>query len=125
MIAGTPIPLDKSPRILGVRFDTHFSISSHDMDVVRSARDKLRTLRALAGSGWGCQKEVLLRAYKTYVEPVVNYAAAVWVPNVSASSIGLIQRIQNRALRIATGCHTISSTSHLHQEAQFALAEII
>ena len=82
-IAGIAIPL---------RFDTHFSFSSHAMDVVRSSRDKLRTLRALAGSGWGCQKETLLRAYKTYVEPIVNYAAAIWVPNVSVSSLSSVSR---------------------------------
>ena len=62
----------------------------------------------------------MLRTYKTYVEPVINYAAAVWAPNISPSSMALIQRIQNRALRIATGCHMASSVSHLHREAEFA-----
>ena len=74
-------------------------------------------------TGWACDKEILLRTYKTYVEPSINYAAAVWVPNASASSIAAIQRIQNRALRIALGCHTITPISHLHQEAQYALVE--
>ena len=77
-------------------------------------------MRNLAGSGWGCQKETMLKVYKTYIEPVISYAAAIWVPNTSPSNINLIQRIQNRALRIATGCHVASSVSHLHQEAQFA-----
>ena len=121
LVAGQPIPLDKTLRILGVHFDTHFSFGTHAMNVVRSCREKLWTLRALPGSGWGCQNEVMLQAYKTYVEPVMNYAAAVWVPNTSESSINTIQRIQNRALRIATGCHSISSVSHLHHKAQFAL----
>ena len=66
------------------------------------------------------QKETLLRVYKTYVEPVINYAAAIWAPNASPSSIASIQRAQNRALRIATGCHMAASISHLHQECQFA-----
>ena len=119
-ISGQAIPLDKNPRILGVHLDTHFSFGQHALKVVKSCRDKLRIMRTLAGSGWGCQKEILLRTYKTYVEPVISYAAAVWVPNTSPSSIALIQRIQNRALRIATGCHAASKVSHLHQEAQFA-----
>ena len=119
-ISGQAIPLDKSPRILGVNFDTHFSFGTHALKIVKSCREKLRILRCLAGSGWGCQKETLLKTYKTYVEPVINYAAAVWAPNTSPSSIALIQRVQNRALRIATGCHMASTVSHLHQEAQFA-----
>ena len=63
----------------------------------------------------------MLSAYKTYVEPVIGYAAAVWAPNASDLCKNQLQRIQNRALRMATGCHTASSLSHLHQEAKFAL----
>ena len=106
---------------MGVHFDTHFNFSSHSNKVFQSCRGKLRTLRALAGTGWGCQKEVMLSAYKTYVEPVIGYAAAVWAPNASDSCKNQLQRIQNRALRMATGCHTASTISHLHQEAKFAL----
>ena len=106
LINGEPIPLDKHPRILGVNFDTHFNFSSHATKVAKSCREKLRTLRALAGTGWGCHKEVMLSAYKTYVEPVISYAAVVWAPNTSDSAKNQLQRIQNRGLRMATGCHT-------------------
>lgn len=123
LIGGQSIPLDKRPRILGVNFDTHFNFGAHATKVAKSCREKLRTLRALAGSGWGCQKEVMLSAYKTYVEPVINYAAAVWTPNASDSSINQLQRIQNQALRLATGCHAASTVSHLHQESKFALVK--
>ena len=119
-IDGRSIPLDKSPRILGVHFDTHFAFHVHAQKVVKSCRDKLRALRALAGTSWGCQKETLLLAYKTYVEPIINYAAAIWVPNVSQSSLDAVQRVQNSALRLATGCHLATDISHLHREAQFA-----
>ena len=113
-IGGISIPLDKNPRILGVHMDTHFNFGSHATKVAKSCREKLRTLCALSGTGWGSQKEVMLSAFKTYVKPVINYAAAVWVPNASNSSINQLQRIQNSALRIATGCHATSTVSHLH-----------
>ena len=64
LIKGTPIPLDKNPRILGVRLDPHFHFNAHAMVVVKSCRNKLRVLNSLAGTGWGCQKELLLKAYK-------------------------------------------------------------
>ena len=93
------------------------------MDVVRSYRNKLRLLNSLAGSGWGCQKETLLQTYKTYIEPSINYAAAIWSPNISNSSYERIQRLQNRALRIATGCQSNTQISHLHYEAKVPLVK--
>ena len=99
-VNNTAIPLDKTPRILGVRLYSHFNFSAHVMGVVRSCRNKLRLLNYLAGTSWGCQKETLLQTYKTYIEPSINYAAAIWSPNISESSFQQIQSLQNRALRI-------------------------
>ena len=42
----------------------------------------------------------------------------IWAPNASESSFLALQRIQNQALRIATGCHSITSIDHLHNEAE-------
>ena len=123
LIKGRPISLDKTPRILGVRFDTHFSFNAHVMDIVKTIRSKTRILSSLAGTGWGCDKETLLRTYKVYVEPSLNYAAAIWSPNISDTSFEHLQRLQNRALRIATGCHSNTQISHLHHEAKVALVK--
>ena len=84
---------------------------------------KLGILRALAGTGWGCQKELLLKTYKTFIEPSMNYAAAVWAPNASDSSFDSLQTVQNSALRIATGCHKSSTVEHLHTEAKYPLVK--
>ena len=116
-IAGQVLPLNKNPKILGVKLDPHFTFGAHVKDVVKSAREKLRILRSLAGSSWGCQKETLLASYKIYVEPTINYASAVWAPNACKSSFDALQKIQNQALRIVTGSLKMSSIDHLHSEA--------
>ena len=36
----------------------------------------------------------------------------------SASSINRLQKVQNKSLRLATGCHAASSIDHLHAEAK-------
>ena len=90
------------------------------MNIVRTCRNKLRIITSVAGTGWGCQKETLLRTYKTSIEPAMNYAAAIWSPNISDSSFLQIQRLQNRALRIATGCHSNTQIDHLHYECKVA-----
>ena len=52
-------------------------------------------LKALAGTSLGQQKETLLVTYKVVGRSIINYA-----------------------LRIATGCHKMSSIDHLHTEAE-------
>ena len=118
LIDDQPLQLDKAPRYLGVTFDTHFHFHVHADTVAAACKRKLNTLRALAGTSWGCSKETLLRTYKTYISPSLNFAAAVWSTNASPSSIEKLQRVQNSALRIATGCHVAASDAALHTEAK-------
>ena len=46
-----------------------------------------------------------------------DYAAPIVYPNFSATSISRLQKVQNRALRLALGCHIAASVDHLHTEA--------
>ena len=53
--------------------------------------------------------------YKAVGRSIINYAAPVWSTNLRDTNI---QYTQNKALRIATGCHKMSSVDHLHVEAK-------
>ena len=57
------------------------------------------------------------------MEPSINYAAAIWAPYISNACFDSLQKVQNAALRIATGCHKSSTVEHLHMEAKFPLVE--
>ena len=56
--------------------------------------------------------------YKAVGRSIINYAAPVWSPNLHDTNYSKIQYTQNEALRIATGCHKMSSIDHLHTEAE-------
>ena len=56
--------------------------------------------------------------YKAVGRSIINYAAPVWSPNLHDTNYRKIQYTQNEALRIATGCHEMSSIHHLHIEAE-------
>ena len=56
--------------------------------------------------------------YKAVGGSIINYAAPVWSPNLHDTNYSKIQYTQNEALRIATGCHKMSSIDHLHTEAE-------
>jgi len=49
---------------------------------------------------------------------VINYAAPVWAPVINESSWKCLQTAQNEALRIATSCHKMAHSDHLHQETK-------
>ena len=115
---GSIVPLNKNPKILGVTLDPLFTFSPHVKEIVKSATQRLKVMKALAGTSWGKDTETLLLTYKMLIRTKIDYATPVWLPNLKPSSLVRLQRIQNNALRIATGCHLKSSWQHLHNEAK-------
>ena len=56
--------------------------------------------------------------YKAVGRSIINYAAPVWSTNIRDTNYRNIQYTQNDALRVATGCHKMSTVNHLHVEAE-------
>ena len=117
-IADAILPLECTPKILGVLLDTSFAFHHHCEYVANRVSKRNNILKALAGTSWGQQKETLLMTYKAVGRLIADYAAPVWSTNASNTSMEKIQVAQNEALRISTGAHKMSSIDHLHCEAQ-------
>ena len=112
------IRLDRNPKFLGITFATKHNFSQHTKNTISKCKNKLNILTALAGSSWGQSKETIIATYKTAIRSTMEYAAPIWTPSISETDWGKLQSIQNKALRIATGCHTMASQTHLHQECK-------
>ena len=117
-INGTPLPLERHPKILGVTFDPHFRFHKHVEAISKRAKPRLNILKLLTGTNWGQQKETILVTFKSLIGSLFTYAAPIWYANTSFSSINRLQVIQNTALRIATGCVKMTPIDHLHTEAK-------
>lgn len=98
------------------------TFSPHAREVAKGCTQRLKVLKALAGTSWGQDKETLLITYKALVRSRIDYAAPVWVPNVKKTPLKRIQAIQNAGLRIVSGCVKMSSKEHLHTEAKMLSA---
>ena len=61
----TQLPLECSPKILGVIMDTSLSFHKHCNYVSERIDKRNNMLKALAGSSWGQEKETLLMTYNT------------------------------------------------------------
>ena len=113
----TQLPLECSPKILGVIMDTSLSFHKHCNYVSERIDKRNNMLKALAGLSWGQEKETLLMTYNALGKSIASYATPVWSTNASGSSFKKIQTAQNAALRTVTGAHKMASIDHLHQES--------
>ena len=95
--------------------DSSLSFNKHRQYVAERVSGRNNILKTLEGTSWGQQKEILLMTYKAVGRSIINYAKR---PNLHDTNYIKIQYTQNEALRIATGCHKVSSIEHLHTEAE-------
>ena len=97
----------ETPRFLGVVFDRTLSFRPHAVRVAEKVGQRCRVLSALAGQEWGWKRKGLVRVYKTFIRPVLDYCGCGWQPWLAPSNLAILTRAQNKALRWITGqCRT-------------------
>ena len=92
--------------------DPSISFHKHCNSVSDRIDKRNNMLKALAGSSWGQDKEILLMTYNALGKSIANYAASVWSTKASNLSFKKIQTAQNAALRTTTGAHKMASIDH-------------
>ena len=120
---GEQIPQVNNPKLLGVVFDPMFYFNAHAIAQARKARAGVNIIRALSDTSFGHDKECLTLTFKSLVRPFFDYCAPIVFPLYSQASINRLQVVQNSALRRITGCHSLSSIDHLHQETKILPVE--
>ena len=117
-IKGEQLETTKNPHILGLTFDPQLTFAEHVKNTVDTAKGALKLVKALSGTTWGQQKETLVNTYKQYVRPIIEYASPAWSPIISDTNTTKLQRVQNEALRCATGHTKDTNIIHIHRETQ-------
>ena len=113
----TQLPLERSPKILGVIMNPSISFHKHCNYVSDRIDKRNNMLKVLAGSSWGQDKETLLLTYNALGKSISSYATPVWSTNASDSSFKMIQTAHHVTLRTVTGAHKMASIDHLYQES--------
>jgi ribonuclease HI len=98
----TQIPICTQHRFLGVIFDHHLTYKAHILHVRSACLRILDYVKNISGKSWGADTTVLLRLYSSLVRPRMDYGIEVY-GQAAQSSLALLDPVQNRALRIATG----------------------
>ena len=84
---------------LGVRFSNDFSFSLHIKDTCNKARRKASIILNCFKSK---NKDMLFRAFKTFVRPTLEYCSNLWSP-YRKSDIDLIESVQRRFTKRLNG----------------------
>ena len=117
-LENSTLPLDKIPKILGVQFDPSFTFTPHIKEVTLKCSNLLNILKALSGTSWGHQKEILAVTLNALIKPTLSYAAPIWHPSTCQTNIQVLQVIQNKTLRVVTGSLKMADQQHLHAETK-------
>ena len=117
-VDGQLVPTVKKPIFLGITFDNLLSFRHHAASLKTKLQSKNNVLKALTGSSWGKEKEIIVTTFKAIGQSIINYCCPIWTPALSRTTWNNIQVAQNAALRAATGCHTMAHPDHLHQETK-------
>jgi hypothetical protein len=118
-VEGTHLAFNPNPRFLGVELGRTLSGKEQADSKAASLTKGSRMFMALSGSDWGWPSDLLRKVYQTSLLNGATYAGAEWLPWLSASSVEMLDRAQNRNLRIITGQLASTPTDALRVEAGF------
>ena len=96
----TVIEWAKNFKYLGLTLDAPLlTWNEHIKNLKRDAAQRTNVMRALAGSTWGADRDLLTTLYKTYIRSKLTYGVAA-VASTSNTYMNTLERIQNTAIRI-------------------------
>ena len=90
----------------------------HSQEAIARAGPRLNVMKALTSTTFGHQKEAQAALFKQFIRPVLEYASPAWCSDLAPTHMAALQRTQNAALRIATGCDRSTPIPHLHAESK-------
>ena len=83
-------------KYLGVTINKNLKWNTHIDSICKKAEQKQRFLQRNMRK---CSRNMRIKAYQTYIQPIVNYASPVWNPVGSKLLIDKVENIQRKGAR--------------------------
>ena len=97
-LSGGQIPYHPIPVFLGITFDEKLSFIRHFENLLSRALKRLNIIKIFSHKSWHINSQTLINIYRALIGSIFDYSFFA-VACVSESGLGLIQSIQNRAIR--------------------------
>jgi hypothetical protein len=106
-------PVQKA-KFLGVEIDETLSLKGHFQNIAARAEKRINILKALAWSGtW---PRDLIKLYMIYSRPILEYGSIAFA-HAPKTNMEILQKVQDKAIRIALGLPRYISIELLHKSA--------
>ena len=106
-------PVSKA-RFLGLEITESLSFTGHIQDLAQKAEGRLNILKILAWGG--TDPKTLIRLYKVYCRSIFEYGSIAFL-HISDTTMNIMQKVQNKAIRIALRLPNYISIKLLHEYA--------
>ena len=103
-----------SAKFLGLEIDERLTFSKHIDEKIKSAKVRLNLFQML--SRGGVDNTTLIRLYKTYIRPLIEYGCLATLM-AKDESIQKFQKVQNEFIRICLNLPRYIRTTLLHEAA--------
>lgn len=117
LLEGEPVPVADSARYLGLHLDSKLNWAEH----VRQKRDylniQIRKYYWMIGKNSTLSLQSKRLLYKAVLKPIWMYGLQLW-GSTASSNLLVIQRIQNKILRIITNAPWYVSNKQLHADLE-------
>ena len=88
--------------VLGVIFNTQMTFGEHVKNLKQKLTKRLQTVKALAGTSWGCHSQTLRKMYCQFIQPVALYGSSTFMTCSKPSTQGKIDQVAAAGARIGT-----------------------
>lgn len=114
-IGNTVIKCEKDVKFLGVIFDSQLTFRKHIQYMESKCKRRLQLMQVISSQKWGADIKSLLTIYKTLIRPIIDYGSIAY-DSAAKSTLKIVEKIQNKALRICTGCMKNTQINLLQNE---------
>ena len=113
----TPINLVTSQKFLGLILDAPFLTWRKHINYIKAVCNKrIRILKSLNCSNWGCQRSLLKNLYFSFIRSKMLYGLEVY-SSASKSLLQSLEIINNNAIRIITGLRKSTPIKSIYYES--------
>lgn len=108
------LPVESTVKFLGVTFTNNLSWYKYVNCSIDRAFKATNILRSLTKTYWGADHKILLILYQALVRSHFDYGFLCYAANVKL--VNILDVIQNKNLRVITGCYENHSYNFLQVE---------
>jgi hypothetical protein len=116
-LGGEKLKFIKETKLLGVTIDDRLLFNKHLAETRAKAKRRMKAIAATTGKTWGGRTATIRTAYLSHVRSTLSHGATAWYPLLSSRKKEQVERIQNAAARMITGCWTRANTTDVLMEA--------